>query len=92
MPYPGLCGSFKSLPYAGSRCTREQIVAEEASVTKNIEKRFLIRAWGAGATEKGAIGTIPSNSGEYSLTVTVRGPGSFIHLKVAGAFVTQWTL
>ena len=52
----------------------------------------LTRAWGAGATEKGAIGTIPSNSGEYSLTVTVRGPGSFIHLKVAGALVTQWTL
>ena len=52
----------------------------------------LTRAWGAGATEKGAIGTIPSNSGEYSLTVTVRGPESFVHLKVAGALVFQWEL
>jgi hypothetical protein len=52
----------------------------------------LTRAWGAGATEPGTIGTIPSNAGEYSLTVTVRGPGSFIHLKVAGALMFQWTL
>jgi hypothetical protein len=52
----------------------------------------LTRAWGSGATEKGAIGTIPSNSGEYSLTVTVRGPSSYIHLRVAGALVFQWTL
>ena len=52
----------------------------------------LTRAWGAGATEKGAIGTIPSNAGEYSLTVTVRGPESYIHLKVAGALMFQWTL
>ena len=52
----------------------------------------LTRAWGSGATEKGAIGTIPSNSGEYSLTVTVRGQSSYIHLKVAGALVFQWNL
>ena len=52
----------------------------------------LTRAWGSGATEKGAIGTIPSNSGEYTLTVTCRGQGSFIHLRVAGALVNQWTL
>ena len=52
----------------------------------------LTRAWGSGATEKGAIGTIPSNSGDYSLTVTVRGPSSYIHLKVAGALVFQWAL
>ena len=52
----------------------------------------LTRAWGSGATEKGAIGTIPSNSGDYSLTVTVRGQSSYIHLKVAGALVFQWSL
>ena len=52
----------------------------------------LTRAWGSGATEKGAIGTIPSNTGEYSLTVTVRGQSSYIHLKVAGALVFQWNL
>jgi len=52
----------------------------------------LTRAWGSGATEKGAIGTIPSNTGEYSLTATVRGPDSFIHLRVAGALVFQWEL
>ena len=44
----------------------------------------LTRAWGSGATEKGAIGTIPSNSGDYSLTVTVRGPSSFIHSRLQG--------
>ncbi len=52
----------------------------------------LTRAWGSGATEKGAIGTIPSLSGDYSLTVTLRGQASSLHLKVAGAIVTQWTL
>ena len=52
----------------------------------------LTRAWGAGATEKGSVGTIPSNSGEHSITVTVRGQESFIHLKVAGALVRSWTL
>ena len=52
----------------------------------------LTRAWGSGATEKGAIGTIPSLSGDYSLTITLRGQSSTLHLKVAGAISTQWTL
>ena len=52
----------------------------------------LTRAWGAGATEKGSFGTIPSNSGDHSITVTVRGQDSFVHLKVAGALVRSWTL
>jgi len=52
----------------------------------------LTRAWGSGATEKGAIGTVPSISGDYSLTVTLRGGDSSLHLKVAGAIATQWTL
>ena len=52
----------------------------------------LTRAWGAGATEKGSFGTIPSTSGEHSITVTVRGADSYVHLKVAGALVRSWTL
>lgn len=52
----------------------------------------LTRAWGAGATEKGSFGTIPSNSGDHSITVTLRGEDSFAHLKVAGALVRSWTL
>ena len=52
----------------------------------------LTRAWGSGATEKGSFGTIPSNAGEHSLTITVRGADSFIHLRVAGALVRSWTL
>ncbi len=52
----------------------------------------LTRAWGAGATEKGSFGTIPSNSGEHSITVTLRGQDSHVHLKVAGALVRSWTL
>lgn len=52
----------------------------------------LTRAWGAGATEKGSFGTIPSNSGEHTITATVRGDGSYVHLKVAGALVRSWSL
>ncbi len=52
----------------------------------------LTRAWGAGATEKGSFGTIPSTSGDHSITVTLRGEGSSVHLKVAGALVRSWTL
>ena len=52
----------------------------------------LTRAWGAGSTEKGSFGTIPSNSGDHSITVTLRGQDSFVHLKVAGALVRSWTL
>ena len=52
----------------------------------------LTRAWGSSASEKGAIGTIPSLSGDYSLTITLRGQSSELHLKVAGGIITQWTL
>jgi len=52
----------------------------------------LTRAWGSGATEKGAIGTIPSNAGDYGLTVNLRGGGSQLHFRVAGAITTVWTL
>ena len=52
----------------------------------------LTRAWGSGASEKGAIGTIPSLTGDYSLTITLRGASSELHLKVAGGIITQWTL
>ena len=50
------------------------------------------RASGSSASEKGAIGTIPSLSGDYSLTITLRGQSSELHLKVAGGIITQWTL
>ena len=50
----------------------------------------LTRAWGSGLG-KGAIGTIPSLSGDYSLTITL-GQSSELHLKVAGGIITQWTL
>ena len=52
----------------------------------------LTRAWGAGATEKSSFGTIPSTSGDHSITVTLRGEASYVHLKVAGALVRSWTL
>ena len=52
----------------------------------------LTRAWGSGATDKGAIGTIPSTSDEYSMTITLRGQTSILHVKVAGAIENQWTL
>jgi hypothetical protein len=52
----------------------------------------LTRAWGSGARESGAIGTIPSQTDEYSLTVTLRGQDSYIHLKVAGGIENHWVL
>ena len=52
----------------------------------------LLRAWGSGATEQGAIGTIPSNTGEYTLTIQLRGADSHLHFRVAGALSFQWTL
>ncbi|MAJ01413.1 MAG: hypothetical protein CMA10_03300 [Euryarchaeota archaeon] len=52
----------------------------------------LTRAWGSGASEKGSIGTIPSLSGDYSLTVTLRGGDSLLHFKVAGGIYSEWTL
>ena len=52
----------------------------------------LTRALGSGSSEKGSIGTIPSLSGDYSLTVTLRGGDSSLHFKVAGGIFSQWTL
>ena len=52
----------------------------------------LARAWGSNSRESGSIGTIPSNTGEYSLTITLNGQDSYIHLKVAGGIQTTWTL
>jgi len=52
----------------------------------------LARQWGPNSRESGSIGTIPSNTGEYSLTITLSGQQSYIHLKVAGGIQTTWTL
>ena len=52
----------------------------------------LARQWGPNSRESGSIGTIPSNTGEYSLTITLSGQQSYIHLKVAGGIQTIWTL
>jgi len=52
----------------------------------------LARVWGPSSTEKGSLGTIPSNSGEYSVTATLNGGSSIIHLKMAGGLRTQWIL
>ncbi|MGY8670235.1 MAG: hypothetical protein ACKVJ7_04205 [Candidatus Poseidoniales archaeon] len=52
----------------------------------------LARTWGPNSRESGSIGTIPSNTGEYSLTITLNGQESYIHLKVAGGIQTTWTL
>jgi len=52
----------------------------------------LTRTWGSNAQERGALGTIPSVSGEYGVTVSLRGQSSMLHFKVAGAVTFQWTL
>ena len=52
----------------------------------------LARAWGSGARESGGLGTIPSQTDEYSLTASLRGSTSYIHLKVAGGIENHWVL
>jgi hypothetical protein len=52
----------------------------------------LSRAWGGGSSERGAVGSIPSVSGEYQLTAYVQGGSSSVELRVAGAIVQQWNL
>ena len=52
----------------------------------------LSRAWGAGSAERGAVGSIPSVSGEYQLTATVQGGGSHVEVRLAGAISQSWTL
>ena len=52
----------------------------------------LVRAWGPSSTEKGSLGTIPANTGEYSVTATLNGGSSYIHLKIAGGLQSSWTL
>ncbi|HIO94401.1 MAG TPA: hypothetical protein EYN46_03510 [Candidatus Poseidoniales archaeon] len=52
----------------------------------------LARAWGPSSTEKGSLGTIPANSGEYSVTASLNGGSSYIHLKIAGGLQSSWTL
>ena len=62
------------------------------SLKDHVGTSALTRQWGSNSQESGSIGIIPSVSGEYSLTVTLSGQSSFIHLKVAGGLVNQWTL
>ena len=62
------------------------------SMKDHVGTSALTRQWGSNSQESGSIGIIPSVSGEYSLTVTLSGQSSFIHLKVAGGLVNQWTL
>ena len=52
----------------------------------------LTRAWGSSATEKGAIGTIPSNTGEYSLDCNRSWPRIVYSSKSGWCSVSQWTL
>ncbi len=48
--------------------------------------------WNAGTSEKGSISVIPSQSGEYSLTVTCTGTDSIIHVIIVGGLETTWEL
>ncbi|MBJ23561.1 MAG: hypothetical protein CMB64_02710 [Euryarchaeota archaeon] len=50
-----------------------------------------VETWNAGTSEKGSISVIPSQSGEYSLTVTCTGSGSIIHVIVVGGLESVWT-
>ena len=49
-----------------------------------------VETWNAGTSEKGSISVIPSQSGEYSLTVTCTGDDSKIHVIVVGGLERTW--
>ncbi|MED5272432.1 MAG: hypothetical protein VX613_06050 [Candidatus Thermoplasmatota archaeon] len=51
-----------------------------------------VETWNAGTSEKGSISVIPSQSGEYSLTVTCTGANSIIHVIVVGGLERSWNL
>ncbi len=48
--------------------------------------------WNAGTSEKGSISVIPSQTGEYSLTVSCTGDDSIIHVIIVGGLETIWEL
>jgi hypothetical protein len=52
----------------------------------------LSRAWGADSEERHAIGTIPSVTGEYSITLHLSGADSYVHLRMAGGVEESWSL
>ena len=62
------------------------------TIKDHLEATSLNRAWGAGSEENHAIGTIPSVSGEYTLTVHLSGSDSRVHLRVAGGLEQSWIL
>ena len=62
------------------------------TIKDHLEATSLNRAWGAGSEENHAIGTIPSLTGEYTLTVHLSGSDSMVHLRVAGGLEQSWTL
>ena len=51
-----------------------------------------VETWNAGTSEKGSISVIPSESGEYTLTVSCTGSNSNIHMIVVGGLESIWTL
>ncbi|RAH16348.1 MAG: hypothetical protein CMB56_001030 [Methanobacteriota archaeon] len=51
-----------------------------------------VETWNAGTSEKGSISVIPSQSGEYTLSVTCTGSSSYIHMIVVGGLESVWTL
>ena len=62
------------------------------TIKDHFETTSLNRAWGDSSEENHAIGTIPSVTGEYSLTVTLSGSSSIIHLRIAGGLEQSWSL
>ena len=50
-----------------------------------------VETWNAGTSEKGSISVIPSQTGEYSLTVTCTGSNSIIHVIVVGGLESTWS-
>ena len=62
------------------------------TIKDHLETTSLNRAWGDSSEENHAIGTIPSVTGEYSLTVTLYGSSSYIHLRIAGGLEQSWDL
>lgn len=51
-----------------------------------------VETWNAGTSEKGSISVIPSQTGEYTLSVSCTGQDSIIHMIIVGGLEQVWTL
>lgn len=85
-------GAFDELIYHLTAEVADEVDAAGALTLRDRGSSALLdRTWQAGEQETGTVGTVPSNTGEYSLTVALTGL-SEVHLILAGGIEYSWIL